>query len=124
MFSPPANRCRWAWCEASEVDLVTDLVLLNRGQKEGMKMKLAPTIFPTTRAERHVHLYVQFNMQEVQYTTDLYWNRDSNLSSSGHEPESLRLRHRDFLKDRLKSSRHFNQNLSLVFRKRRLVHGT
>ncbi|GBM63568.1 hypothetical protein AVEN_161140-1 [Araneus ventricosus] len=48
----------------------------------------------TTPAKGRLTPYVRFNVQQSQYTTDLHWNRISNLEPFGPEAETLLLGHR------------------------------
>ncbi|GBN90099.1 hypothetical protein AVEN_99408-1 [Araneus ventricosus] len=54
--------------------------------------------FHTTPVERRLTPYVCFRVQEAQYTTDLQWNRASNLRPDVPKVKTLSLGHRGHLK--------------------------
>ncbi|GBM26991.1 hypothetical protein AVEN_47190-1 [Araneus ventricosus] len=50
--------------------------------------------FRTTPTGGRLVPYLRFNVQKAKYTTDLQWNRVSNLETSGPQVETLPLGHR------------------------------
>ncbi|GBM34019.1 hypothetical protein AVEN_166450-1 [Araneus ventricosus] len=64
----------------------TDFVILNRWQMTRTTPELAPplqTSAPHQQEDVWLHTY---DVQQVHYTTDLYWNRVSNMEPPAPKP--------------------------------------